>query len=63
MPEAYVIGPEVAAITAVLLGNYPFSYLTNVPIDYMLMVTAVAMIANSGYNYFKSNLNKLQLNG
>ncbi|RJE86917.1 CDP-diacylglycerol--glycerol-3-phosphate 3-phosphatidyltransferase [Paenibacillus sp. 1011MAR3C5] len=53
---------QVAAITAVLVSNYPFSYFTDVPIDFILMIAAVAMTAYSGYNYVKNNYDILQLN-
>lgn len=52
---------QVAAITAVLLGNFPFSYLTSFPIDQTLMLAAVIMTAYSGYNYLKCNYRQLQL--
>jgi CDP-diacylglycerol--glycerol-3-phosphate 3-phosphatidyltransferase len=52
---------QVAAITAVLLGNYPFSYITSFPIDLMIMLSAVAVTAYSGYKYVKNNYRELQL--
>lgn len=52
---------QVSAITAVLLGNYPFSYLTNFPVDLAIMVLAVALTAYSGYKYMKNNYRALQL--
>ncbi|MGG1550354.1 CDP-diacylglycerol--glycerol-3-phosphate 3-phosphatidyltransferase [Paenibacillus ferrarius] len=52
---------QVVAITAVLLGNFPFSYLTGFPIDQTLMMAAVLITAYSGYNYVKSNYRELQL--
>lgn len=52
---------QVAAITAVLLGNFPFSYLTNFPVDLAIMIVAVALTAYSGYKYMKNNYRALQL--
>lgn len=52
---------QVVAITAVLLGNYPFSYFTNFPIDLTIMILAVALTAYSGYKYMKNNYHELQL--
>lgn len=36
------------AITAVLLNNYPFALLTNVPIDKAMMIVAAAITLYSG---------------
>ncbi|TCM89714.1 CDP-diacylglycerol--glycerol-3-phosphate 3-phosphatidyltransferase [Paenibacillus sp. BK033] len=52
---------QVVAITAVLLGNYPFSYFTKFPIDLTIMILAVALTAYSGYKYMKNNYRELQL--
>jgi CDP-diacylglycerol--glycerol-3-phosphate 3-phosphatidyltransferase len=53
---------QVIAITAVLLNNYPFAFITDIPIDMALMIVAVMLTIYSGYNYIKVNYVKLQLN-
>ncbi|URN93786.1 MAG: CDP-diacylglycerol--glycerol-3-phosphate 3-phosphatidyltransferase [Candidatus Pristimantibacillus lignocellulolyticus] len=53
---------QVIAITAILLNNYPFSFITNLPIDKILMLIAVILTIYSGYNYIAMNYKKLQLN-
>jgi CDP-diacylglycerol--glycerol-3-phosphate 3-phosphatidyltransferase len=52
---------QVVAIAAVLLGNFPFSYLTNYPVDLYIMIIAVTLTAYSGYTYLKNNYRKLHL--
>lgn len=52
---------QVIAITAVLLNNYPFAFITNIPIDNLLMIVAVTLTVYSGYNYLKVNYSKLLL--
>ncbi|MGN7456013.1 CDP-diacylglycerol--glycerol-3-phosphate 3-phosphatidyltransferase [Paenibacillus pasadenensis] len=52
---------QVAAITAVLLGNMPFSFFTDYPIDYALMIAAVLWTSYSGYAYLQGNYRKLEL--
>lgn len=52
---------QVVAIIAVLLGNYPFSVLTDFPVDRTIMIVAVAVTAYSGYIYMKNNFKKLKL--
>jgi len=52
---------QVIAITAVLLNNYPFSVLTNLPVDQLLMAIALGLTVYSGYNYIRSNYRRLQL--
>ncbi|MFB9328904.1 CDP-diacylglycerol--glycerol-3-phosphate 3-phosphatidyltransferase [Paenibacillus aurantiacus] len=52
---------QVVAITAVLLGNFPFSYLTSFPVDRTIMMAAVVLTAYSGYKYMINNYRKLQL--
>jgi CDP-diacylglycerol---glycerol-3-phosphate 3-phosphatidyltransferase len=46
---------QVIAITAVLLNNYPFAFITDIPIDMALMIVAVLLTIYSGYNYIKVN--------
>ena len=52
---------QVVAITAVLLGNFPFSYITGLQIDMAIMLAAVALTAYSGYRYLRNNYQLLQL--
>ncbi|TYP73326.1 CDP-diacylglycerol--glycerol-3-phosphate 3-phosphatidyltransferase [Paenibacillus methanolicus] len=52
---------QVVGITAVLLGNYPFSYVTTLPVDLTIMIAAVAVTAYSGYMYMRNNYRELQL--
>ena len=52
---------QVVAIAAVLLGNFPFSYFTNYPVDFTIMILAVALTTYSGYTYLKNNYRELQL--
>jgi CDP-diacylglycerol--glycerol-3-phosphate 3-phosphatidyltransferase len=52
---------QVVAITAVLLGNYPFAFLTEFPVDLSIMLIAVALTVYSGYKYTKNNYRQLQL--
>ena len=52
---------QVVGITAVLLHNYPFQYVTTFPIDVLLLYAAVALTIYSGYNYLKNNYKRLQL--
>lgn len=52
---------QVVAITAVLLGNFPFSYITGLQIDMVIMLAAVALTAYSGYRYLRNNYQLLQL--
>lgn len=52
---------QVIAITAILLNNYPFSFITNLPIDKILMLIALVLTIYSGYNYIAMNYKKLQL--
>lgn len=53
---------QVVAITAVLLNNYPFTFVTSAPIDDVLMYIAVILTIYSGFNYIKMNYKKLQMN-
>jgi len=52
---------QVVAITAVLLNNYPFSFITNLQIDMILMMVAIALTIFSGFNYIKMNYKKLDI--
>lgn len=47
---------QVVAITAVLLNNYPFQWLTSLRVDSFLMVVAVMMTVLSGYHYVVKNV-------
>lgn len=47
---------QVVAITAVLLNNYPFQWLTSLRVDSFLMVIAVMMTVMSGYHYVVKNV-------
>lgn len=53
---------QVIAITAILLNNYPFAFITDYPIDKALMIIALVLTIFSGYNYIKMNYKTLQLN-
>jgi CDP-diacylglycerol--glycerol-3-phosphate 3-phosphatidyltransferase len=52
---------QVIAITAILLNNYPFAFLTDIPVDNILMFIAVVLTVYSGLNYIIKNFKKLQL--
>lgn len=52
---------QVVAITAVMLNNYPFAFMTNLPIDMILMIVAVSLTIYSGYHYIKQNYKQLDL--
>lgn len=52
---------QVIAITAVMLNNYPFAFITELPIDLFLMNIAVALTIYSGFNYIKLNYKRLIL--
>ena len=52
---------QVIGITAVLLDNYPFRFITAIPLDDVFMTLAVAMTIYSGCNYFIRNFRKLIL--
>ncbi|MCR8844291.1 CDP-diacylglycerol--glycerol-3-phosphate 3-phosphatidyltransferase [Paenibacillus sp. SC116] len=52
---------QVVGIAAVLLGNYPFTYFTDFPVDYSIMMVAVILTVYSGYNYTKNNYKELNL--
>ncbi|UNK16884.1 CDP-diacylglycerol--glycerol-3-phosphate 3-phosphatidyltransferase [Paenibacillus sp. N3/727] len=54
---------QVMGITAVLLGNVPFSFFTTIPIDYVIMMLAVVMTIYSGFNYIVRNYKELKLIG
>lgn len=53
---------QVIAITAVLLNNRPFSFITDIQIDQLLMYITLILTIYSGYNYIKNNYEKLKLN-
>ncbi|MEK3877068.1 CDP-diacylglycerol--glycerol-3-phosphate 3-phosphatidyltransferase [Paenibacillus sp. FSL M7-0420] len=52
---------QVAAISAILLNNAPFSMFTSFPVDLTLMYGALVITVYSGYNYIKNNYQLLQL--
>lgn len=52
---------QIVAIVAVLLGNFPFSYVTDVSVDRLLMLAAVILTVYSGYMYVRNNYKLLQL--
>lgn len=52
---------QIIAITAVMLNNYPFAFITELPIDLVLMSIAVALTIYSGFNYIKLNYKSLIL--
>lgn len=52
---------QVIGITAVLLDNYPFRFITAIPLDGVFMMLAVAMTIYSGCNYIIRNFKKLKL--
>jgi CDP-diacylglycerol--glycerol-3-phosphate 3-phosphatidyltransferase len=50
---------QVVAVAAVLLNNRPFSYITEIRIDQILMYIALILTIYSGYNYVKNNYQML----
>ncbi|MDF2725058.1 MAG: CDP-diacylglycerol--glycerol-3-phosphate 3-phosphatidyltransferase [Paenibacillus sp.] len=52
---------QVVAITAALLGNFPFSFVTSFDISLAMMIAAVAVTLYSGYLYIANNMTVLQL--
>ncbi|MEK3685906.1 hypothetical protein [Paenibacillus sp. FSL R10-2736] len=52
---------QVAAISAILLNDAPFSLFTSFPVGQTLMYGALGMTVYSGYNYIKNNYLALQL--
>lgn len=52
---------QVAAISAILLNNAPFSLFTSFPVDLILLYGALVITVYSGYNYIKNNYQLLQL--
>ncbi|NUU64159.1 CDP-diacylglycerol--glycerol-3-phosphate 3-phosphatidyltransferase [Paenibacillus agri] len=52
---------QVIAISAVLLNNLPFRYITEIRIDQVLMYAALILTIYSGYNYIKNNYRMLKL--
>lgn len=52
---------QVAAISAVLLNNWPLSLITAIRIDQMLMYCALVLTVYSGYLYIKNNYRILKL--
>lgn len=54
---------QVAAITAILLRNRPFSFVTDIPVDQLLMYAALALTVYSGVHYVRGNYRRLDLVG
>ncbi|QHT63151.1 CDP-diacylglycerol--glycerol-3-phosphate 3-phosphatidyltransferase [Paenibacillus lycopersici] len=52
---------QVAAITAVLLDNRPFSFFTSIPVDQVLLYAALALTVYSGVHYVRNNYRRLEL--
>lgn len=52
---------QVAAISAVLLNNWPLSLITAIRIDQMLIYCALVLTVYSGYLYIKNNYRILKL--
>ncbi|MNO55291.1 CDP-diacylglycerol--glycerol-3-phosphate 3-phosphatidyltransferase [compost metagenome] len=52
---------QVVAITVVMLDNLPFTFVTNVPIDQILIYFALIITVYSGFNYIKNNYRFLKL--
>ncbi|WP_314591624.1 CDP-diacylglycerol--glycerol-3-phosphate 3-phosphatidyltransferase [Paenibacillus terrigena] len=52
---------QVVAIAAILLKNYPFAWITSLPVDFMLMLLAVVLTIYSGYKYIVNNYRTLHL--
>lgn len=50
---------QVTGITAVLIGNFPFSYFTAFPVDLTIIMLAAGLTAYSGYRYMKNNYREL----
>ena len=53
---------QVIAITAVLMNNYPFEFVTSIRVDIILLSMAVLLTLYSGVNYITKNYKLLQLN-
>ncbi|WP_152669213.1 CDP-diacylglycerol--glycerol-3-phosphate 3-phosphatidyltransferase [Paenibacillus sp. DMB20] len=54
---------QVTGICAVLLHNYPFQWFTGIPVDDILMISAVVITIYSGINYLIVNYKLLKLTG
>lgn len=52
---------QVAAISAILLNNYPFGFITDIPVDQLLLYAALFLTVYSGYNYIRTNYRVLKL--
>jgi CDP-diacylglycerol--glycerol-3-phosphate 3-phosphatidyltransferase len=52
---------QVVGISAVLLNNDPFSFITEIHVDQLLMYIALILTIYSGYNYIKNNFHMLNL--
>lgn len=52
---------QVVGITAVLMNNYPFAYMTSFSVDSVLMLLAVLLTIYSGWNYTRNNWHRLNL--
>lgn len=52
---------QVIGIAAVLLRNYPFTYITSFRVDYTILFMAVILTVYSGYLYMRNNYKALKL--
>jgi CDP-diacylglycerol--glycerol-3-phosphate 3-phosphatidyltransferase len=52
---------QVIAITAVMLDNHPFAFITNIPIDQILIYFSLVITIYSGFNYIRNNYRFLKL--
>ncbi|WP_340009087.1 CDP-diacylglycerol--glycerol-3-phosphate 3-phosphatidyltransferase [Paenibacillus sp. FSL K6-0276] len=52
---------QVVAITVVMLDNHPFAFITNIPIDQILIYFALIITVYSGFNYIKNNYHSLKI--
>jgi CDP-diacylglycerol--glycerol-3-phosphate 3-phosphatidyltransferase len=52
---------QVIAITAVLLNNGPFGFISGIPVDQILMYIALILTIYSGFNYIKNNYHMLKI--
>jgi CDP-diacylglycerol---glycerol-3-phosphate 3-phosphatidyltransferase len=52
---------QVVAITVVMFDNHPFTFITNVPVDQILIYIALIITVYSGFNYIRNNYHSLKL--
>ena len=53
---------QIVAIAASLTKNFPFTLITDFPLDRYFMLIAVVITIYSGYDYIKKNLSVIDLN-